>query len=207
MKVVRLQTARVLVLDNLDSFTYSLVQLLLLLGCEVTVVREKLPENAGSYDLLLLSPGPGRPEGHPALMQAVLQPPTALFGVCLGMQAIALAAGGEVGPAPRVVHGRTSQILHNGSGMFAGVHSPFRATRYHSLAVSGNLADIDAVAHARDGTIMALQHRTLPISGVQFHPESVRTEHGLTLMRNVLEALPAELRLPRKPQPGNSTAE
>ena len=181
---------RVLVLDNVDSFTHSLVQQLLVLGAEVKVVRDELPEDAREYALLVLSPGPGRPEDHPALMAAVRSPPTALFGVCLGMQAIALAAGGAVGLAREVVHGRTSRIRHDGTGIFAGLPSPFRATRYHSLCVNEVPAELMAMAWSRDGTIMSLQHRTLPIAGVQFHPESVRTQHGLELMRNVLETLP-----------------
>ena len=180
------RTRRVLVLDNLDSFTYSLVQQFQILGCAVDVVRSALPDDAADYDLIVLSPGPGRPEEHPVLMQTVSRPPTSLFGVCLGMQAIALAAGARVAGAPKAVHGRASNILHQQGAFFAGLPSPFRATRYHSLAVYELPDSLHALAHARDGTIMALQHSTLPISGVQFHPESVRTQYGLRLIENVL---------------------
>lgn len=180
---------RVLVLDNLDSFTWSLVQLLQTLGATTTVVRDKLPLNEGPYDLAVLSPGPGRPEDHPALLDALRTLTCPIFGVCLGMQAIALHFGGAVVPAREVVHGRTSAIFHDHRYFFAGIPSPFRATRYHSLATAALPDCLEVLARTADGEIMALQHRHRPIAGVQFHPESVRTEHGLALMSGVLRQL------------------
>lgn len=180
---------RVLVVDNLDSFTWSLVQLLQTLGAAATVVRDKLPSNLESYDLVVLSPGPGRPEDHPAMIEAIRTVDCPIFGVCLGMQAIALHFGGAVVPAREVVHGRTSAIFHDGTSFFTGIPSPFRATRYHSLATASLPDCIEALAHTADGEIMALRHRERPLAGVQFHPESVRTEHGLTLMAGALREL------------------
>ncbi|GDX78639.1 aminodeoxychorismate/anthranilate synthase component II [Deltaproteobacteria bacterium] len=183
---------RVLVVDNLDSFTWSLVQLLQTLGAATTVVRDKLPLNAGVYDLALLSPGPGRPEDHPALVEAMHTLSCPIFGVCLGMQAIVLHFGGSVVPARQVVHGRTSAIHHDHRSFFAGIPSPFRATRYHSLATTGLPDSLEVLAHTADGEIMAVRHRERPIAGVQFHPESVRTEHGLALMGGALRELTAQ---------------
>lgn len=184
------EPARVLVVDALDSFTGSLVQQLLVLGASTTVVRGELPSNAESYDLIVLSPGPGRPEDHPAHLRAARERPAPIFGVCLGMQAIALALGGEVAPARRVVHGRTSSVYHDGRDIFAGIPSPMRATRYHSLAVYGLPPELRVTARTGDGQAMALAHRFLPVCGVQFHPESVRTRHGLRLLANVLARYP-----------------
>jgi anthranilate synthase/aminodeoxychorismate synthase-like glutamine amidotransferase len=185
---------RVLVVDNDDSFTGSLVQQLLVLGCSPTCVRARhvSPEDWRGYDVVLLSPGPGRPEERPinAALAQVAEVP--VFGVCLGMQAMTEAFGGRVGSARRVVHGRTSPIFHAGAGCFAGLPSPFRATRYHSLAASrAELPDcLEVTAWTKDGEIMGLRHRERPVEGVQFHPESVRTTLGLELMRNVLAAAP-----------------
>lgn len=179
---------RVLVIDNLDSFTGSIVQYLQLLGASVTCVRADEVGRTAGYDLVVLSPGPGRPEDFPVNLALLADPPGPVFGVCLGMQALALACGGEVGPAPRVVHGRTSPVHHGGAGVFAGLPSPFRATRYHSLcAVRASLpASLEVTAWVEDGTVMGLRHRTLPLEGVQFHPESVVSEHGLQLFANAL---------------------
>ncbi len=178
---------RVLVVDNLDSFTGSLVQQLLTLGCVVHEVRDALPSDTHAYDLVLLSPGPGRPESHPATMAALASSSVPIFGVCLGMQAIALHFGAQVVPAREIVHGRTSPVRHAGAAFFGGLPSPLRATRYHSLATAALPPHLVPLAWTDDGEIMALAHRTLPIAGVQFHPESVRTRHGLALMANVLK--------------------
>ncbi len=181
---------RVLVVDALDSFTGSLVQQLLVLGADVTVVRGDLPENAARFDLIVLSPGPGGPEDHPGITRAARERPAPIFGVCLGMQAIAVAFGGRVGPARRVVHGRTSAVMHDRSDVFEGIPSPVRATRYHSLAVYDLPPELEVTGRTRDGQVMALRHRFLPVCGVQFHPESVRTHHGLAMMANVLRRYP-----------------
>ncbi len=179
---------RVLVIDNLDSFTGSIVQYLQLLGAAVVCERADAVTALSGYDLVVLSPGPGRPEDFPVNLQVLRAPPSPVFGVCLGMQAMALAEGGEVVPAGRPVHGRTSVIHHDGTGVYAGIPTPLRATRYHSLVVRRrSLPDtLTVTARLGNGTIMGLRHRTLPIEGVQFHPESVATEHGLALFANVL---------------------
>ncbi len=176
-------------MDNLDSFTGSLAQLFLTLGAEVTVVRHQLPADAAAFDLLVLSPGPGRPEDHALTLAALRDLNLPTFGVCLGMQAIALHFGGEVIPARRIVHGRTSRVFHDSTSIFSSLPSPFRATRYHSLAVGGLPDCLEVLARTSDGEVMALRHRTLPIAGVQFHPESVRSEQGLPLISNVLATL------------------
>lgn len=180
---------RVLVVDNLDSFTGSLVQQLQRLGAAVVVVRDRLPADASAYDLVLLSPGPGRPEDHPATMAALATLSVPIFGVCLGMQAIALHFGGRVVPAREIVHGRTSPIHHRATSFFAGLPSPFPATRYHSLATAELPDCLEPLAHTEDGEIMALRHRERPIAGVQFHPESVRTKYGLALVANAAAVL------------------
>lgn len=149
------------------------------------------PADWAGVDLVLLSPGPGRPEERPINIVLARSPPAAVFGVCLGMQAIGLAFGGRVVRARRVVHGRTSLIHHLGSGCFAGLPSPLRATRYHSLAVerASLPPELEVTAWTADGEIMGLRHRALPVEGVQFHPESVRTPLGLELIRGVLGRL------------------
>lgn len=177
---------RVLVIDALDSFTGSLVQQLRQLGAELRVARHALPVDAGDYDLVVLSPGPGRPEDHSAIMDAVTTRPAPIFGVCLGLQAIALSLGARVGPARRIVHGRTSLVHHAGDDVFAGLPSPTRFTRYHSLAVYDLPPELSVTARTADGQVMGIRHATLPLGGVQFHPESVRSHDGLALMANVL---------------------
>jgi anthranilate synthase component 2 len=185
---------RILVVDNYDSFTYNLVQLLAAAGAEVAVVRN----DAESVDALLarrpsgilLSPGPGRPEEAGVCLALVgRRPPLPLFGVCLGHQALGAAFGGAVGRAPAPMHGKTSLIRHDGSGLFRGLPNPFEATRYHSLHLeAGTLpAELEAVAWSEDGVIQALRHRELPYWGVQFHPESVLTIAGPRLVANFLE--------------------
>ena len=188
----------ILVLDNYDSFTYNLVQYLGELGAEVVVhrndaitvdeVREIRPRG------VLISPGPGRPEeaGVSLDLIAKLGSVTPIFGVCLGHQSIAQHFGASVVRADRLMHGRTSEILHEGRGVFANLPSPLTATRYHSLIVKrGTLPDaIEVTAWTDRDEIMGIRHTELPIEGVQFHPESFLTEHGHHLIRNWLSSLP-----------------
>ncbi len=189
---------RVLVIDNYDSFVYTLNGYLRELGATTEVVRNddipeaELPARLAEYDAVLISPGPGKPVDAgvsvPVVRQALAtgQP---LLGVCLGHQAIAEAFGGVVTNAEELMHGKTSQVTHDDSALFEGVAQPFTATRYHSLAVvDGTLPD-DLIVTARTpgGVIMALQHREAPIYGVQFHPESVLTEGGYRMLGNWLE--------------------
>lgn len=180
---------QLLVIDNEDSFTGSLVQYTRSLGWAVRVVRAAAasPADWAGVDRILLSPGPGRPEEHPINAEA-LRSGLPVFGVCLGMQALALALGAEVVLARQVVHGRTSPVHHLEEGCFAGLPNPLRCTRYHSLAVRRATlpACLQVTAWTSDGEIMGLRHRTLSLEGVQFHPESVRSERGLDLLRNAL---------------------
>lgn len=160
------------------------------LGARVVVARagSRMPR-APTADLLVLSPGPGRPEEHPFTMAVADGRTAPVFGVCLGMQAIALAFGGRVVPAREIIHGRTSRIYHNGAGCFAGLPLPFVATRYHSLAVASLGPDLDVTAWTEDGEVMAIRHRFLSVEAVQFHPESVRTQGGLRLLGNVVAGI------------------
>lgn len=178
-----------LVIDNDDSFTGSLVMYCRELGLSPRVVRDR---DATEADLrgatqILLSPGPGRPEERP-INAAALRIGAPVFGVCLGMQALVLAFGGEVVHAREVVHGRTSAVHHLGEGCFTGLPSPLRCTRYHSLAARRATLPscLQVTAWTEDGEIMGVRHRDLPLEGVQFHPESVRSERGLDLLRNGL---------------------
>jgi anthranilate synthase/aminodeoxychorismate synthase-like glutamine amidotransferase len=175
--------------DNDDSFTGSLVQLLAATGATVDWrrwdgVADTQVEHA---DVLMLSPGPGRPSERP-INGILARSGRPVFGVCLGLQAIAEAFGGRVVRARRIVHGRTSRIHHDGVGCLAGLPSPFHATRYHSLAAErGSLPDcLQVTAWTSDGEIMGLRHRDMPVEGVQFHPESVRSQHGAALIVNAL---------------------
>ena len=185
----------VLVIDNYDSFTYNLVQCLGDLGASITVVRNDARSPSEMLALrpshVVISPGPGRPEEAGATL-AVLRcagPALPVLGVCLGHQAIGLAFGGRVVRAPRPVHGKASVIEHDGAGLFAGLAEPFSAGRYHSLVVAdeGLPDELQVTARSRDGgTIMGLRHRSRPIHGVQFHPESILTAAGESLLRNFL---------------------
>ena len=186
----------VLVIDNYDSFTYNLVQYLGELGAQVIVRRndeisiEAL--RALAHDRVVISPGPGRPEQAGVTLDAIREfgPRMPLLGVCLGHQAIGLAFGGEVVRAPQPVHGKTSAVEHGGTGVLAGLPQPFQAGRYHSLVVAERTlpADLEITARTKDeGIVMGLRHRTLPIHGVQFHPESVLTAEGRRILRNFLE--------------------
>jgi anthranilate synthase component 2 len=185
----------ILVLDNYDSFTWNLVHYLRELGAAVRVARNDelsaAEALASDADAFLISPGPGEP-GQAGisieLVAACAEARRPLLGVCLGHQAIAVHFGGTVGRAPAVMHGKTSPLEHDGSGVFAALPSPFAAARYHSLAVAPDgLPDCLVVnAWAADAPVMALRHRTLPIHGVQFHPESIASEHGHALLANFL---------------------
>ena len=187
--------SRILVIDNYDSFVYNLVQYLGQIGAETTVLRndEVTVEAAAEYDGVLVSPGPGTPEEAGVSITMVKHCAAnsiPLFGVCLGHQAIGVAFGGVVSRAPELLHGKTSVVTHTNKGVLRDLPSPFTATRYHSLAIEdGTLpGEIEVIARTDSGVIMAVQHKTLPISGVQFHPESVLTEHGHQMLGNWLVA-------------------
>lgn len=183
---------RILVVDNYDSFVFNLVQYLAQLGAEVDVRRNDAvtPEDARAYDGVLLSPGPGIPEDAGVCMDIVRECAGAvpIFGVCLGHQAIAAAYGASVTRAPELLHGKTSQVLHHGVGVLAGLPSPFTATRYHSLAVDPSTVPdvLEVTGTTSSGVIMAVRHRDVAVEGVQFHPESVLTEGGHALLANWL---------------------
>ena len=189
-----------LLIDNYDSFTYNLVHYVGELGAEVVVRRNdalNVQDAMGMRpDAILLSPGPCDPDQAGiclALTQAAAETRTPLLGVCLGHQAIGQAFGGKVVRHSEIVHGKMGMIMHKGVGLFAGLPSPFEATRYHSLVVQrDSLPDVlEITAELEDGTIMGLQHKELPIHGVQFHPESIASQHGHALLRNFLDMMPA----------------
>jgi len=187
--------ARILVIDNYDSFVYNLVSYLAQIGAEVEVWRNDDPrfvvdEWWGPFDGILISPGPGTPEEAGVCVDVVssvggVRP---LFGVCLGLQAMAVAYGGVVDRAPELLHGKTSPVFHEGKGVFAGLPSPVTTTRYHSLAiVEDTVPDVlEVTARTDTGVIMAVRHRELPVEAVQFHPESVLTEGGYQMLANWL---------------------
>jgi para-aminobenzoate synthetase component 2 len=182
----------VLVVDNYDSFVFNLVQYLAQLGADCTVRRndEVTPDEAAGFDGVLLSPGPGTPERAGVCVDIVREcaGTVPLLGVCLGHQAIAVAYGGVVERAPELLHGKTSEVLHEGAGVLSGLPSPFTATRYHSLAIepASMPAELEVTARTGSGVVMAVKHRTLPVEAVQFHPESVLTEHGYQMLANWL---------------------
>ena len=183
----------ILVIDNYDSFTWNLVHYLQELGAEVEVVRndaigvgQAMSSGASGF---LLSPGPCTPNEAGIsleLVEACADAGRPLLGVCLGHQAIGQVFGGRVTRARELMHGKTSPVAHDGSGVFAGLPSPFTATRYHSLVVEDAPDTLVANARTADGTVMGFRHSTLPIHGVQFHPESIATEHGHDLLANFL---------------------
>lgn len=186
---------RVLVVDNHDSFVYNIVQYLLELGadCRVKDRSDVTLADAATADGVLLSPGPGHPADAGICLDLVRDADrrgTPLLGVCLGHQVIAHAYGATVTRAPEIVHGSTSEIVHDGEGVFHGLPPRFPATRYHSLAVRPETVPetLTVTARTPDGVIMALRHRTSPIEGVQFHPESILSEQGHRLLRNWLTA-------------------
>ncbi len=185
-----------LVIDNYDSFTYNLVQYLGELGAEVRVVRNDVTTVdeicASAPERIVISPGPGRPEDAGVTMEVIrrLSGRMPILGVCLGHQAIGAAFGGNVVRARAPMHGKTSTIEHDGRGVFQGIAGPFVASRYHSLVVADEGLPAELVVTARtreDQTIMGLRHRTLPVHGVQFHPESILTEEGRRILGNFLE--------------------
>ena len=184
----------VLLIDNYDSFTYNLYQYLCELGARVTVRRNDAitVEEARELnpDAIVISPGPGVPRdaGISVDLIRVLGPTTPTLGVCLGHQAIAEAFGGKVARAPELMHGKASRVHHTASGVFAGLPSPFSAIRYHSLcALESELPEsLEVTAHSDSGVVMGIKHREYPVEGVQFHPESILTEHGKQLLANFL---------------------
>lgn len=195
----------ILVIDNYDSFTFNLVHYLRELGAEVRVERNDALSVADAMALkpaaVLLSPGPKTPDDAGIcldLIAAAADTGLPLLGVCLGHQAIGQAFGGRVIRANAIMHGKTSTIAHGGTGVFAGLPQDFHATRYHSLVVEEASLPPSLAVNARtgDGTIMGLAHRTLPIHGVQFHPESIATEHGHALLANFLALAGIDHRLP-----------
>lgn len=185
----------ILVIDNYDSFTHNIVSYLRILGAKVTVCRndaisvQQVEVLAPSH--LVFSPGPGRPEAAGAMMSIISaclgQLP--MLGVCLGHQAIVQALGGRIIPADRLMHGKACDIHHHGKGLFAGLPTPLRVGRYHSLMAERDTlpACLDISAWDERGAIMGVVHRSLPVAGVQFHPESVLTEYGLPLIKNFLD--------------------
>ena len=184
---------KILVLDNYDSFTHNLAQYLGELGAEPVVIRADAvtpTEVKGQgYERILISPGPGRPEDAGNSIEFIREfgAEMPILGVCLGHQAIVAAYGGEVDVAPAPRHGKTSQISHDRRGVFAGLSDPFEATRYHSLAVTSLPDELEECAWSEDGVLQGVRHRTLPVHGVQFHPESVMTVEGKALLSNVLD--------------------
>jgi anthranilate synthase/aminodeoxychorismate synthase-like glutamine amidotransferase len=188
----------ILLIDNYDSFTYNLVQYLGELGAELAVFRndEKTVDEVAALrpTHLVISPGPGAPD-EGGISQAAIRHftgRTPVLGVCLGHQCLGAVYGGTVCRAPRLMHGKTSRIFHYGTGLFAGLPSPFEATRYHSLIVSGPVPDcLEVTAFTAEGEVMALQHRQYPVFGVQFHPESILTQHGKQILQSFLNSSPS----------------
>lgn len=183
-------------MDNYDSFTFNVVHLLAGQGAEVEVLQhddEGLTSRMlGSFRALIVGPGPGRPEHAPRMLEVLRSAIDAgmpVLGVCLGLQAIGEVMGATVTHAPSLMHGKTSAIVHDGSGIFEGVPSPLTATRYHSLCVDERTlpSSLRANAHSDDGVLQGLTHRTAPVHAVQFHPESVLSEHGDRLVQNFLK--------------------
>ncbi|MGD0307840.1 MAG: aminodeoxychorismate/anthranilate synthase component II [Acidobacteriota bacterium] len=182
----------ILVIDNYDSFTFNLVQYLGELGEDLKVVRNDAIGLAGiealAPEAIVISPGPGRPENSGIIVDAIrrFSGRVPILGVCLGHQAIGAAFGGRIVPAPVLMHGKTSEILHDGRTIFSGLPNPFQGTRYHSLIVaSRDLPDcLEISARTADDIIMGLRHRMYSVEGVQFHPESILTDEGMKLLRN-----------------------
>jgi anthranilate synthase/aminodeoxychorismate synthase-like glutamine amidotransferase len=185
----------ILVIDNYDSFTYNLVQYLGELGAEIYVARNDEITLQEIRDLnpkrIVISPGPGDPSDGGISNEVIREfgPQTPVLGVCLGHQCIGHVYGGIVTRAPRLMHGKTSPVYHNGSGVFNGVPSPFNATRYHSLIVEEPLPDcLQVIAFTSEGEVMGVRHKDYPVVGVQFHPESILTEHGKRILANFINS-------------------
>ncbi|MFG6444597.1 anthranilate synthase component II [Microbacterium sp. P06] len=191
---------RILVVDNHDSFVHTLVDYLGELEASVTVIEADIIDSAREvprHDAVLISPGPGDPSDAGAsvsVVQDAARSGVPLLGVCLGHQAIGAAYGARIVHAPELMHGQTSRVQHDGSPLFAGLPDPFTATRYHSLAVDASSLppELEVTATTESGVVMAIAHRTLPVWGVQFHPESILTEGGYRLLGNWLEAVGGE---------------
>lgn len=188
----------VLFIDNYDSFTYNVVHLLASQGAEADVVlnddERLVPSLLERYSLLVIGPGPGKPAQKIRMMRVLheaLERGMPVFGVCLGLQAIGEAMHATVTHAPSQMHGKTSAIEHDGSGIFADIPSPFTATRYHSLCLEGSTISqsLRVTARSSDGVVQAIAHRTLPVHAVQFHPESILSEHGERIVKNLLTAV------------------
>lgn len=186
---------RILFIDNFDSFTYNIVHLLAARGGQPRVLlndsAELVPESLPAYSAVVVGPGPGTPAKAGktlAVLGAAVKMRMPVFGVCLGLQAIGELFGGRIVHAPRLMHGKTSQISHDGTGIFAGIPSPLRATRYHSLCVEPSSVPgvLRVTATSEDGVVQGLAHRDLPVEGVQFHPESILSEHGSHIISNFL---------------------
>jgi anthranilate synthase component II len=186
---------RVLLIDNYDSFTFNLMHLIGGMGPQVDVVRnDALTVSeiiSRKHDLIVLSPGPCTPNEAGVCLDLIkaVSGKIPLFGVCLGLQAIGQACGGQVVRAPAPMHGKVSPVLHQGRGLFRGINGPVQAARYHSLVVerASFPAELDIEAETADGLVMAASHRSAPIWGVQFHPESIASEHGTTIIKNMLD--------------------
>lgn len=186
--------SQILVVDNYDSFVFTIVGYLQQLGAQTTVVRNDAitPADGADFDGVLISPGPGTPEEagvSTAMIEACAERAQPMLGVCLGHQALGIVLGATVGRAPELLHGKTSRVLHDQTGILAGLASPFTATRYHSLTIDPATVPETLVpnGHTESGVIMAAHHRDLPLHGVQFHPESVLTEGGHRILANWLE--------------------
>lgn len=185
---------RILIIDNYDSFVYTIADYLQQLGANVDIVRNDQlhPEEAADYDGVLISPGPGAPSDAGASLDVIkycADKEIPLLGICLGHQALAEVFGGSVSHSPDLVHGKTSQINHDERGVFESLPSPLQVTRYHSLAIDKNPGELEVTARVRTAhgdVIMAVQHRTLPLWGVQFHPESILTQGGHRMLANWL---------------------
>lgn len=185
---------RILVVDNYDSFVFTIVGYLEQLGASCTVVRNDAvsPDDAADFAGVLVSPGPGTPEDagvSMAMIEACASREQPMLGVCLGHQALAVVTGAVVDRAPELLHGKTSLVEHDGTGVLAGLPQPFTATRYHSLTINPDTVPDTLIptGHTASGVIMAVRHRDLPLHGVQFHPESVLTEGGHRILANWLE--------------------